>query len=126
MSIYQEHILDHYHHPRFQRPLESPTHTAESNNLSCGDQLHVDIVVKNGILEAVHFHGIGCAISQASASILLESVQGQSVTQIQRLTSEDLLTLLGIPLSPARVKCALLSLETLHQALSNSLESPPN
>ncbi len=117
MSIYQDRILDHYHTPRCQGSLATPTHTAESSNLSCGDQLHMDISVRDGILEAVRWSGTGCAISQASASILLESLEGHTLDEARALTAEAHLELLGIPLSVARVKCALLSLETLHKAL---------
>ena len=117
MTLYQDRILDHYHAPRCQGHLDAPTASAESSNLSCGDQLHVDISTKNGILETVRWMGSGCAISQASASILFESIEGKTVAAVQSLTGEELLGLLGIPLSAARVKCAILSLETLHQAL---------
>ena len=117
MTLYQDQILDHYHCPRCQGSLEAPTYTAESSNLSCGDQLHMDISVRDGILETMRWSGSGCAISQASASILLESLEGKSVDEARTMTAEQHLERLGIPLSVARVKCALLSLETLHKAL---------
>lgn len=117
MDIYHDLILDHYRNPRNQGRLDMPTHQAESANLSCGDTLHMEISVKNGILETVRFEGAGCAISQASASILAEYAQGKSSDTMLSFSMEDLLALLGIELSPVRLKCALLSLETLRKAL---------
>jgi nitrogen fixation NifU-like protein len=115
--MYQEIILDHYHNPRCHGSLEHVTHRADAKNLSCGDELHMDILAENGIIEDVRFHGTGCAISQASASMLAEYVHGKSVAEAEKLATEDLLALLGLELSPNRLKCALLSLETLQKAL---------
>lgn len=117
MDIYQDLILDHYHHPRCQGRLDMPTRRSEGANLSCGDRLTMEVSVKDGILEAVRFEGSGCAISQASASVLAEYAEGKPVGAMLSFSADDLLALLGIELSPARRKCALLSLETLQKAL---------
>lgn len=121
MSIYQEHILDHYHNPRHHGSLKCPTHSSDTKNISCGDVLHMDILVKDGIIEDIAFQGSGCAISQASASMLAEHVCDKPVAEAEKLTKEDLVGLLGLELSPNRLKCALLSLETLHKALQSSV-----
>lgn len=122
----QELILDHYHHPRNHGVLDMPTHQAESSNLSCGDSLSIDIAVKNGIIESIAWSGTGCALSQASASILSEHTSGKSIDEAQSISKETVLSLLGISPSPTRLKCALLSIETIHKALSNSETTKEN
>lgn len=117
MSIYQDLILDHYRNPRNQGILKDATHSAEAANLSCGDKLHIDIIIKNDIIEDVRFSGSGCAISQASASLLTESVKKMPIKKALVLEPKDILELLGVTLSPTRLKCGLLSLETLKKAL---------
>lgn len=119
MTLYQELILDHYRNPRNQGDLKVPTYAATMNNPTCGDSLEMQILVKNDIIEDVKFKGSGCAISQASASILTEFLKGKSLEEVKRLEKDDLLDLLGIELSLTRLKCALLSLETFKQALRN-------
>lgn len=118
-DLYQEIILDHYRNPRNHGTLEHPTHQARALNASCGDKLQMDIIVKNDIIEAVRFSGVGCAISQASASLLTEAVTGKSVTNALSLEPKDSLALLGVTLSPSRIKCGLLSLETLKKTLGS-------
>ncbi len=120
-DIYQAIILDHYRNPRCHGSLESPTHQANALNASCGDKLKMDIMVKNDMIEAVRFSGVGCAISQASASILTEYVTGMSVAKAFGLEPNDILSLLGVTLSPSRIKCGLLSLETLQKTLRSPL-----
>ena len=117
----QDLILDHYHHPKNFGRLDAPTHHAKTENLSCGDSLAMDIVVKDGIIEHVGWTGNGCALSQASASILSDFIRGKSVSDLENLSKEILLSLLGIEtLSPARIRCALLSLETVRRALEKN------
>jgi len=117
-SIYQEIILDHYRNPRHHGHLDHPTHQAKGLNASCGDKLQMDIVVKNDIITEVMFSGFGCAISQASASLLTEAIQGKTVAQTVALEPKDTLELLGVTLSPSRIRCGLLSLETLQKTLN--------
>lgn len=117
----QDLILDHYHHPKNFGRLDAPTYSAETENLSCGDSLAMDIIVKDGIIERVGWTGNGCALSQASASILSECIQEKFESDVKNLSKETLLSLLGIEtLSPARTRCALLSLETVKRALEKS------
>ena len=117
-DIYQEIILDHYRNPRCHGTLEHPTHSAKALNASCGDKLQMDIVVKDDIIEEVRFSGVGCAISQASASLLSEAIMKKPVKKALSMEPKDVLALLGVTLSPSRIKCGLLSLETVKKTLS--------
>lgn len=119
MTLYQDQILDHYRNPRNFGSLDKPTHVAEVKNPTCGDSLHMDIAVQNGTIADVRFSGSGCAISQASASLLTEYVKGKTVGAAVGLEPKDILELLGVPLSPGRLKCGLLSLETLKKSLTD-------
>jgi nitrogen fixation NifU-like protein len=117
MTLYQDLILDHYRNPRNFGKLEHATNTGEAKNLSCGDRLEMTISVKKGAVDNIRFQGEGCAISQAAASILTEYAKGKSVETILSLDPKAVLELLSLELSPTRMKCALLSLETLKKAL---------
>ncbi len=116
-SIYREIILDHYQNPRNRGILDPNDFTYEDNNPLCGDEIRIDVRVKDGAVNDVAFSGQGCAISQASASILMELVEGKSLDEVKMIGKEELLEELGIELSPARLKCALLSLKVLKAGL---------
>jgi nitrogen fixation NifU-like protein len=116
-SIYREIILDHYQNPRNRGILDPNDYTYEDNNPLCGDEVRIDVRVKDGAVDDIAFSGQGCAISQASASILMELVEGKSLDQVKMIGKEELLEELGIELSPARLKCALLSLKVLKAGL---------
>ena len=118
-DLYRENILDHYKHPKNFKILSSATHRAQQTVVSCGDDLIMQLSIVHDIVEAVGFQGRGCAISMASASMLTELVKNKSIQELQKLTKDDILEMLGIPLTPTRLKCALLSLEVLHKALQN-------
>lgn len=117
-ELYQEQILDHYKKPRNKGPLPDATHTARDSNPLCGDEvvLHLRVDGSDRIAD-VSFEGQGCAISQASASMLTTLVKGRPLPEAQRLDREAILKTLGIPLSAVRLKCALLSLHVLKLAL---------
>ena len=91
---------------------------AEDSNPLCGDQLAMDLLVEGEHVAEVRFKGRGCAISQASASMLSEMIEGKSVEEVIQLGKDDILEALGIPISPARTKCAFLSLRVLHLGLA--------
>jgi nitrogen fixation NifU-like protein len=112
-DIYRENILDHYKHPRNKGTLEQPDITYEDANPLCGDHIRMDLRVKDGKIAEVRFSGHGCSISQASASMLCERIEGQPVEEIKKLSRDDVLEMLGIELGPVRLKCALLALKTL-------------
>ena len=117
-GMYQENILDHYKSPRnFGKIENASVHHHEYNPL-CGDEIELFLVIdENKKVADVKFQGKGCAISQASASLLSEEIKGKSIEELKKLTKENILELLGIPLSPVRLKCALLSLDTLKNSI---------
>ncbi len=112
-SLYREVILDHYRNPRNKGTLDPADYSYEDTNPLCGDEVRIDVRVAGDRVADVRFSGRGCAVSQASASILTEMVQGLPLDEVKALTKDDLLDELGIPVSPARMKCALLGLKVL-------------
>lgn len=116
-AMYQENILDHYKNPRnFGRIGNASVHHHEYNPL-CGDEVEMFLTVKDKKIADVRFQGKGCAISQASASMLTEQVKGKGIDELKEMAKEDILKMLGIPISPVRLKCALLSLDTLKNSI---------
>jgi nitrogen fixation NifU-like protein len=113
-DLYREIIIDRYKNPIYRGVLEPHDISFEDDNPLCGDHIRVDLRVDsdNRVSEAV-FDGHGCAISQASADLLIESIHGKTLEEIKALSKEDLLGLLGLELGPVRLKCALLSLKVL-------------
>jgi nitrogen fixation NifU-like protein len=122
MNLYHDFILDHYRNPRNSGSLENATHQADVKNPTCGDTLHMDIRVNRGNISDIRFTGSGCAISQASASILSEYIRGKSLAEALALDIPTVLGLLGVTLSPGRLKCGLLSLEVLKRSLNDKNE----
>jgi nitrogen fixation protein NifU and related proteins len=117
-ELYRDFILDHYRNPRNAGTLEKPDATFEDNNPLCGDKIRMDLKLRDGVIEDIKFRGRGCAISQASASLLTEAVKGKTVAEVERIGKEEVLENLGIQISAARLKCALLGLKVLKQALA--------
>lgn len=116
-DLYRDYILEHYRRPHNFGVLESPSATFEGANPLCGDRITMQLGIRDGKVAEVAFTGRGCAISQASASLLTDEVKGMTVEQAAAFRADDLLDLLGIEISPARLKCAMLSLDTLEHAL---------
>jgi nitrogen fixation NifU-like protein len=113
-DMYREVILDHYKNPRNRGTLDPHDFSYEDENPLCGDKLRIDVRLDAGRrVSEVAFSGRGCAISQASASLLTEAIQGKSLEELKALSKDDILDLLGIELGPVRLKCALLSLKVL-------------
>lgn len=112
-DLYRENILEHYQNPSNYGMLDEPDITYEDTNPLCGDRIRIDVNVRDGKIAEIKFSGRGCAISQASASILTEMVAGEEIESIRDLEAQDVLDELAIPISPARVKCALLGLKVL-------------
>lgn len=113
-SIYREIILEHSRHPSNKGTLDPHDYSYTDTNPLCGDEIRIDVRVdENERVTEVKFSGQGCAISQASASILTEMVEGKTLADVRALTKDELLDEIGIDLSPARLKCALLSLKVL-------------
>jgi nitrogen fixation NifU-like protein len=119
-DLYRDYILEHYRRPHNFGVLEEPTARYEGANPLCGDRITLMLGIKDGVVADVAFTGRGCAISQASASLLTDEIKGKPVAEVAKLSSQDLLELIGIEISPARLKCALLSLDTLEHALAEA------
>ena len=123
--LYREVILDHFKNPRNYGKIKNPSASFSLYNPACGDKIEMQIKLEtrnskqeNRIIEEIKFGGEGCAISTASASMLTEKVLGRNIIDVQKLKTEDILKMLGITLTPTRLKCALLPLEVLHKALN--------
>ena len=113
-DLYRQQIVDRYKNPLKRGVLDPHDISYEDDNPFCGDHLRIDLRVdKDSRITEAAFSGEGCAISQASADLLTESIIGKSLDEVRKLTKEDVLDLLGIELSPVRLKCALLSLKVL-------------
>ncbi|MBI2977089.1 MAG: SUF system NifU family Fe-S cluster assembly protein [Chloroflexi bacterium] len=113
-DMYREVILDHYKNPRNFGTLDPADISYEDDNPLCGDRIRIDLRLdENQRVKEVAFSGHGCAISQASASMLTEEILGKTLDEIRHIGKEQVLELLGIELGPVRLKCALLSLKVL-------------
>lgn len=116
-DLYREQILEHYKYPQNYGDLPDATITQEEHNPFCGDQITLFLRVEDEIITGVSFRGRGCAISQAAASMLTETLVGQTVEAAKAIDKTVILELLGIPIGPVRIKCALLVLKALKAGL---------
>ena len=125
-QLYREVILDHYKNPRGHGAIEDADAHAEGQNPLCGDEvsIYVSFGDDGDTIDEVKFAGRGCAISQAATSMLMEMVKGRSATEVAALPKEELLEEIGIPLTPVRLKCALLGLGVLKVALHRAKGTP--
>jgi nitrogen fixation NifU-like protein len=117
MNIYQERLMDHYRHPRHRGVIEHPDFASGVHNPSCGDALSVSGVIQDGIITAIAFEGVGCVISQATASMLAEAVYQKPVEYALSFDKDALINLVQVQCGPTRLKCVLLALDALHGAL---------
>ena len=118
-EMYTEVILDYYNNPKNFGKLDNPDIKFKDVNPSCGDEIEIETKIKNGKIEEIKFNGKGCAISLATAELLLEKLKGKTINEAKEITKEDVLELLKITLSPLRLKCALLSLKVFKYGLYN-------
>ncbi len=123
-SFYRELILDHYKNPRSHGVLEPADAHAEGQNPLCGDEVTVYVRFDGDVISDIAFEGRGCAISQAATSMLTELVKGRDANEVATLPKEELLEEIGIPLTPIRLKCALLGLGVLKVALHRAKGTP--
>ncbi len=115
IEMYREHILQHYKHPCNHGTLDEPDMRYREDNPLCGDDIEIQIGLDgSGSVERIAFTGQGCAISQASASLVTEAVKGKPLDEIRAMDKDTVLDLLQIPISPVRMKCALLPLSVIH------------
>lgn len=130
-ALYREVLLDHYWNPRNSGTLPHPDATAEEDNPLCGDRVRLDLMFSNSKISDVKFSGTGCAISQAATSMLTEKLTPRvipsehasesrdliAINDAKKISEDDMLKLLGVDISPARLKCALLGWQALRSAL---------
>lgn len=119
LNLEREYFLDHCSHPRNHEILAHPHVRAEDINPICGDRVEMGLEIDDGRISAIYFQGRGCAVSQGAASILTEMIEGKPVQEVVKLSEDDLLDALGIPISPARSSCAFLALRVLRHCLSS-------
>ncbi|MCX8061961.1 MAG: iron-sulfur cluster assembly scaffold protein [Anaerolineales bacterium] len=113
-DFYRELIIDRYKNPQYRGVLDPADIRFEDDNPLCGDHIHIDLRVgEDGIVREALFEGKGCAISQASADLLMEKIHGMHLDEVKKISKQDILDMLGIELGPVRLKCALLSLKVL-------------
>ena len=118
MTLYQALLMDHYHHPRNYGTLENPHFESGDMNPSCGDSVSFQGIIENNHLKQIRFTAQGCVISVAAASLLTEQVIDLPLDQIEKLTPDSTMQLLGITLGPLRLKCALLPLQALQKGIA--------
>jgi nitrogen fixation NifU-like protein len=123
-SLYREVILDHYKNPRGHGVIEGADAVAEGQNPLCGDEVSIAIAFEGDTIADVKFQGRGCAISQAATSMLMDMVKGRTAQEVATMSRDELLEEVGIPLSPVRLKCALLGLGVLKVALHKGKGTP--
>lgn len=119
-ELYRELIMEHSADPQNTGKLENPDRYGEEVNPTCGDEIHLYLKFKDGKLDEVAHDSKGCAISQASVSMFTELMKGKTEDELKKLQKEDVLELLGVPVGTMRLRCALLSLETLRNALNHN------
>lgn len=117
MDLYSETILDHYQNPHHVGELTKPTVRAIEYNPLCGDKIQLDLIIKNGVVSDLAFIGDGCAISQAATSLLMDEIKGKKISALKKMLPTKIYDLLHVPISPGRVKCALLGYVALENAL---------
>jgi nitrogen fixation NifU-like protein len=123
-DLYREVIIEHYKNPSYRGKLDPNDISFADNNPLCGDHIQIDLRVSaDGVVTDARFDGHGCAISQASADLLIESIIGKPLEEVKKLNKESILELLGIELGPVRLKCALLSLKVLKAGVYGLRES---
>ncbi len=116
--LYTEELLEHYRHPQNFGPIENPTHHITLQNPLCGDVITLFLRIQNEVVQDVSFAGKGCAISTASASLMTEYVKGKKVEKLRNLDKKSTMDIVGIEISPGRIKCLLLPFEALKKLIT--------
>ena len=117
-NLYHQTLMDHYQHPRNRRVLNNAHISVTQENPACGDTVSIQAIVAGDTLQTITFQGNGCVISQATASLLTQKVQGYTLAQVRELDATFIQSLICVSLGPTRLKCALLPLKALQEALA--------
>ncbi|MFA6887977.1 MAG: SUF system NifU family Fe-S cluster assembly protein [Candidatus Woesearchaeota archaeon] len=117
MNEYMEHIMDHYKNPHNKGKLKKADIKNKEKNPACGDEIEISIKLKKELIEDIRFDGHGCAISQASASLITDFVKEKNIDDVLKLTKQDMLELLGVDVAPLRIKCVMLGLRVLQRGI---------
>ena len=117
-DMYSQNIIEHYNEPSNFGRLKNHTHFARELNTLCGDEIEMFLNVENNVVKDIGFIGNGCAISQASCSMLTEDIKGKNLDEIRKLAKDDIINMLGIDISPVRLRCALISLSAVFSAIN--------
>ncbi len=120
MQLYQQRLQEHFRSSKFRGELADAPAASQALNPSCGDMVAVQCKIIDNVLVDMKFTGSGCVISQAAASLLAETVVGKSITDVLEISAGQMKELVGIPLGPTRMRCALLALEALHESIKAS------
>ena len=124
-EIYREHVLDHYEDPYHRGHAPQTTHQHQLKNPLCGDKIEMTLALDSGgQIREIYFDGEGCCISQASASMLTEQLDGKTIDDVKKFSATDMLELFGARLTPSRQKCCLLAWQTLQQAIHSPVDGP--
>ena len=115
--LYRDTILEHWQHPQNYGVIKDADIDIQDNNPYCGDKIHLTIKLDQGKIKQIAFEGEGCAISKASASLFTENIKGKSIVDLKKLDPQQVLDLLGVPLTPTRTKCALLIYHNFQKGL---------
>lgn len=124
MDLYADNILDHFRSPRGKHSVSDPSIVHEEKNLSCGDGVRLSLRIEDDRIQDLGWEGTGCAISQAGMSMLSEELIGKTLGDVQSISPKHMLALLGVPIGPRRMKCALLGLHTLKNTLHQQEGKP--
>jgi len=119
---YEQDLINHYRHSPYKGELEHYSFASQAYNPSCGDSISFQVLVKDDLITAIRFQGVGCVISQAAASLLCEQVCGKPLSVVMNISSDDMLALIKIPLGPTRSRCAFLALEALQSGMREELK----
>lgn len=114
-EMYREHIMELYKSPQNYGELKNKTHEKTETNSSCGDEITLQLIVKDGKIENAKFQGSGCVMSLVSSSLITDKIKGMDLDNVKKLTKEDVLELLKIRINPSRMKCVLLPIEALRR-----------
>jgi nitrogen fixation NifU-like protein len=122
--MYHEDLIEHYKFPDHRGTLENPTIAAQDLNPSCGDQISIQLILDGTRIAKIAFTGSGCIISQASADMLCAYALNKEISDLLKLTKDDILNMVKIELGPTRLKCALLAVQVLHRGINDYLTPP--